>query len=388
MTDITVKSEPRTYEPGSGNSFYLDASALTRTNGDSVSARKRMYRYGKELSVEIDRGSEEGKRALRIINQAHRNDDKRTQEQDVQYELRAMSSGAGTGGEFVTPIYLMSGWSPALDIEPVLANQCNNATLPDYGMKVYVPTFSSGTSVTVTAEGSQINLDSPEPVTAYQSAVVQTASTAVTISQQLGDRGRDLVSFDQALSEQIQLNLNAELDSLTLSAISATAQSTATVGTASAGALWADVAGARERAYAANTRARATHLFTSEKVYGWASKILDNQARPILEAHHMPDTPPWGLSGVRDDDKQWSGFTGTIMPGGLLWFIDENVTGELLVSRPAATIVATADPVFQVVPSGSLVPNLQLLARTYQYVAVIPRIPYSSQIITGYGTAS
>jgi HK97 family phage major capsid protein len=388
---VTVTREPRTYEADSPHSFYRDAATLASDavlRRDVRDAQQRMHRYSKELAVEIDLRSEEGKRALRVINQAHRSADRQAQERAVREEIRAMSSGSGTGGEFVTPVYLMESWTPALDVEPVLLNQCNNTTLPDYGLKAYLPTFTSGTTATVTSEGSPINIDSPDPVTAFVSANVQTASTAITITQQLSDRGRDVVAFDQALSEQLQLNLNAELDSLVLAGIAATAQTTATIGTASAGALWTDVAGARERAYAVNTRARATHIFTSEKVYGWASKITDNTGRPILEAKHARDLPPWGLTGVRDSDAQWSGFTGTVMPGGVLWFIDQTINNQLLISRPAATVVATAEPVFEVMMASTGAASLELIARSYQYVATLPLIPYANQLVTGYGSVS
>lgn len=385
---VAVLSEPRVYAPGSNQSYFRDRARAAGPAVHDSGAVERLQRYSQELSVEIRRRTREGKRAERVIRQAFRQENREAQAREVDRELRAMSSGTGTGGEFVTPVYLMDDWAPALDVEPVIANQANNTTLPDYGLKVYVPTFSSGTTATVVAEGDQINLDSPDPATTYQEATVQTVSTGVTISQQLHDRGQDTVAFDQALQEQISLNLNAQLDSLVLTAINGGAQSTAGLGPASAGALWADIAGARERAYAANTRARATHVFTNERVFGWAAKITDSTGRPILEAQHCPGVPPWGLTGVRDADRQWSGYTGVCLPGGLFWFLDENVGDELLVSRPAATIVATSDPVFEIVVAGSTTGNLELVARSYRYVVAVPRIPSANQVVTGYAGVS
>ena len=64
---MSVKSEPRTYEPNSPNSYYLDvARSAAPGSREHHEAMARLDRYSRELEVEIKANSAEGKRALRI----------------------------------------------------------------------------------------------------------------------------------------------------------------------------------------------------------------------------------------------------------------------------------------------------------------------------------
>lgn len=392
MISLAVLSEPRVYDARSGHSYFLDlASVATPHAPGAGAARQRLDRYAAELADEMRRGTPEGQRAATIIRERLREADPARHERAYREEIRAMTTGDGSGATLVTPAYLTADWVPAFDVEPVFSNQCNNVPLPRFGLSVLVPAFTSGTAATTQAdEGDLVSLDNPEPVAGYRQAPVQTVSTGVTLDQQLIDRGGPL-AFDQALGAQLELNLNAKLDSLVLSAAVSAGATTSGAGPASAGAFLGDVAGARERAYATGTRARVTHAFVSDHVFGWLSRTSDNSGRPILLPAYQASAPaPWGLSGLEDKDRQWAGFTGHVLPGGTLLFVDENLsaTGNVVVSRPATVLVATGDPVINVVTEGSSAGSLQAVVVAYRYFAAVPLVPGATQTITGYGSAS
>lgn len=301
-----------------------------------------------------------------------------------------MTSGSGSGGALVTPLFLTGDWLPAFDVEPVFVNQCNEVPLPSYGLTAYVPAFTSGTTASAQGgEGDLVSLDDPDPVAGYREATVETVSTGVTLDQQLVDRGGP-VAFDQALRAQLDLNLNAQLDALVLGAAVSAGATTPGAGPASAGAFLGDVASARERAYAPGTRARVTHCFVSDEVFGWLSRTSDGAGRPILLPSYQASAPaPWGLSGLEDKDRQFAGFTGHVLPGGQLLFVDENLSGsgDVVVSRPATVLVATGEPVVNVVMDGSLAGSLQGVVVAYRYFVAVPLVPGATQTITGYGSA-
>ena len=91
-----------------------------------------------------------------------------------------------------------------------------------------------------------------------------------------------------------------------------------------------------------------------------------------------------------DPQDKWSRFTGTILPGGLLWFEDDDVppsgsdTGIVISAPDQAVVVAEGDPVLETIPQYGA-GSLEVLVRLREYVAAVPRYPNGTAIIYGAG---
>ena len=68
---VSIKREPHPYQPGNGNSYYLDLArqALPGLTGHGP-ACERLERYGRHLASEALLGGPEGRRALRVMETA------------------------------------------------------------------------------------------------------------------------------------------------------------------------------------------------------------------------------------------------------------------------------------------------------------------------------
>ena len=146
-TDMSVVDEPKVYGTGSSHSFVADlVSSSTPGFSGFRAARERMEQYEYQVSVEIARDSTEGKRAIESIKEARRSHDGRSFRETIEelrergnagsqngLESRAMSSGAGSGGSFVTPVYFIQEWAPYRTPGRAFIDACNKQTMPDYG---------------------------------------------------------------------------------------------------------------------------------------------------------------------------------------------------------------------------------------------------------------
>src|SRR5262249_53384478 len=159
-----------------------------------------------------------------------------------------------------------------------------------------------------------------------------TATGQVILSQQMRDRAvTGGGTFDIILNHQIQQQLDERVDKNVIAKVVEKGNSFAGASSFSLEAFWEDVAHGREEmtvgTLGEGVRLRATHLFTTTGIYGYATRQVDTtNKRPIVVPEFAPGFP---LSQHTDDwDSQalpkWARFTGSIMPGGLLWFTDDN----------------------------------------------------------------
>jgi hypothetical protein len=99
----------------------------------------------------IRKGDAYGKRCKAILSESWREEDPVQHRQRVERETRAFVSGGGAtasasgggGAAFVSPAFLLDSWAPYRSPIRTFADQCARFPLPDYGMEVYIPVFTS-----------------------------------------------------------------------------------------------------------------------------------------------------------------------------------------------------------------------------------------------------
>lgn len=403
-TDTRVTHEPRTYALHSRHSYYSDvvAAAQPDTPG-TYEARNRLIRYERELGVEMARGSKEGQRAERIIRARVRTgnaEEDQRRATKLLNEIRGFgtdggvsASSPGEAAPFVTPAFLLDEWAPYRGAARSFADQCLLLPLPSFGMKVHVPYFTSGPTAGEQTEGGAVS--ETEPATGLESATVETITGQVTGTQQLHDRGGSGGgATDIIIGKQLQEQLDAAVDLYVLN--TAITKGTAVSGesTYSTGGLYKDLAKGREEITdTAGTRLRPTHLFTTSDLYSYATSQLDKQERPILVPQFVPGFPLAADADSHDESHRlpkWSRFTGTVLPGGLLWVTDDNLPLEgttnrtrLLVSSPGDAIIVMEDEPVLNVRLETKANTLQTILNLREYCACVTRHSAGTAIVSG-----
>lgn len=410
---VAVTHEPRTYALHSRHSYYADVVAAAQPDyPGTLEARTRLIRYERELGVEMARGSKEGLRAERIIRARVRTGDAEEDQRRATAllnEIRGFgtdggvsASSPGEAAPFVTPAFLYDQWGPFRGAARSFADQCLLLPLPAFGMKVYVPYFSTGPKVGQQTEGGAVA--ETEPGTELEpSATVAMITGQITGTQQLHDRGGSGGgATDVIIGKQLQEQLDAEVDLYVLN--QAITKGNAVAGNSSSWTgskeaaglekLYEDLAKGREEITdTAGTRLRPTHLFTTSDFYSFVTRQVDQQARPIVTPHFVPGFPLAADADDHDESHQlpkWSRFTGTVMAGGLLWFTDDNLPNEgtttrtrLLVSSPGDAIILMEDEPVLSVFLETKADTLRTILNLREYAACVTRHSAGTSVIAG-----
>lgn len=401
---VRVVREPRVYGLASPFSYYADIwlSQQDPPQEASVRAKERLDRYARELVEEIEQDTAEGRRAHDIIRARLRSFDVRENEQqfrEAMSELRAMTTGGGTtasaagGGAaaFVSPAFLNAAWAPFRGAVRAFADQCMKLSLPPFGMTVYIPYVATSDSVTPQTEGGAVS-DS-DPSSSLQPGSVQTATGQITLTQQLADRAYSGGgSMDVILHAQLEQQLDAAVDVIAINAAIANGEAVSGASSYTTKALYEDQAKAREKLTdTAGNRLRPTHIFTTSDQYSFATRQLDNSERPILVPQFVPGFPINDTANADKGDREvWANFTGTVMPGGVLWFTDDNIPAvgttnktQVIVSAPGDAIALMEDePVLSVFPQ-TKAEKLEVILNLREYVSVVTRHAAGTATITG-----
>lgn len=349
---VAVVNEARVYGPQSPNSFYMDLLLRSDAFDATVSgpARERQARYGQELAYEVRRGSPEGKRVERVIRERCRHEIEQVQREAEQRALGtdggATATAAGEAASFVSPYFVLSEYTLFRGVARSFADQCHSIPLPAYGMRVYIARFTSAASVSEQTEGQAVAEASPS--TGLEGSPIETVSGQVLISRQLSDRGLGGGGeFDLAVGKAIHTQLDQEIDKLALNVAITNGEAVTGQGSYSTKGLYQDLAKGREKlADTSGVRLRATHLFTSSDLFGFATRQVDGQERPILTPQFTPGFPiATGDDGDRQDGAlpKWARFTGLMMPGSLPWFTDDNLA-SLTVGTTSEVYLLVAAP--------------------------------------------
>jgi hypothetical protein len=393
-----VVSEARVYGPESRASYFEDL-LLAQDFDPMVSgpARERRARYATELAYEARRGSPEGRRVLRAIKEHHRQErvdlHREAESRAIGTDGGISAAAAGEAASFVSPYFIELEWAPYRGKARSFADQCHQYPMPPYGLKVYVPYFSSAASASEQTEGAAVSESSP--TAALQGATVETVSGQVVVSAQLRDRAlTGGGAFDLVIGRQIHQQLDQELDLYVLNQAIANGRSVSGQSTYKTANLYADIALAREELTdTAGTRLRPTHLFTTSDLYSYATRQVDaTTERPIVQPWFAPGFPiSNGADGGPQDGglPKWSRFTGTVMPGGLLWFTDDSIPTfgttsqtQLVVSAPDEAItLCESEPILTSFPETDAA-HLQVVVNLREYVVAVTRHQSGTAAIT------
>jgi hypothetical protein len=267
-------------------------------------------------------------------------------------------------------------------------------------MKAYVPVWTTGTTATSQTEGGSVSDSSP--VGALEGASVETATGQVKVSQQLSDRGyTGGGSFDILLGKQLLQQLDERIDIIVLAKAIENGEAVTGQATYSTKGLYQDIAAGREKLTdTAGVRLRPTVLFTTSDLFSFASRQVDaTTERPVFTPRWAPGLP---LSNGADDGPQsdkprpaWSRFTGVVMPGGLLYFTDDNIPTigtttrtPLIISAPdEAIILCEGEPILTSYPQ-TLATTLQVIVNLRSYVAVITRHAAGTAVVSSAAYSS
>ena len=380
VTAASVLAEPAPYGPNSQHSWFLDTAAVRSAqvgtwavaqgagNMDPLAVEERLRCHAKDVRSAVLRHSPYGQQIKQQLRDQSRVDDPNRHKLAFEAELRALTTGGGTtataGGEaaaFVPPAIVLSAFATFKGVARSFAYQCASEPLPEYGMKIYVPVFTSASSVTEQAEGGTVAESSPSA--SLESGEVKSLDGRVIISEQLSQRGfTGGGSFDKALAEQLAEQLHERVERYTLGVAISNGAAVAGQSSYSTKNLYQDLALGREQLTdTAGTRLRPTHMFTTSDLYSYASRQVDGQERPIIVPQFVAGFPV--TTGADDFDAagdlpKWSRFTGTVMPGGVLWFTSDGIETvgttnrtQIVVSAPGEAIVLMeSTPVLSVYP--------------------------------------
>lgn len=382
MSDARVLSEPRTYGPDATHSFFQD-QALAFHDPD---ARRRLDAHVLEVAAEVEARSREGVRAEREYQIHYRSARPDVSQRQLNREIRAANSSSIAG--FSTPQWIIDEWAPFRGTGRTFADQCRKMPLPSVGLQVNVPRFTSGASAGVQAEGAAvIELD---PAGADQTENLQTIAGQLTASQQVLDRSRSAPNgptFDLVMFEQLRLAYNTSLNNYVLGKAMGAGPQVAGQSTFSLANFYQDVAAAREKLQDTNgVRLQPSHLFSTPDLYSFCTRQLDGNQRPLIVPGYAPGQPVFATA---EDHDGWDQFTGTILPGVLMWFVDATIPAagsntQFIVSRPDTICLWESEPVTRAFPQ-TLANDLQVVAQFYAYAACVPRYPGATVTVTGSG---
>jgi len=423
---VRVENEPMVYGDDSQFSYWFDMTALAlQGHPMQDDARQRMAKWSQQVGAHIRDKTKLGRSAAKQIRTAVRtkeaadrmiNNMRAAVELGPEVEVRAMTTGQGSGGSFVTPAYFVSEYAPYREYGRAFADATNRQPLPDYGMVIYLPNVvspagvqpqgestgnSTGGIPTETGEGTLVN--ETDPTAGYLAAGLQTMTGQVTVSQQVLDRAGPNFSFDKLIFDQLNRDYAPKVDTFVLNTVLATAGQNVWSGNNGVFELIASTLPGSGGFLGQVTKAKATirttegtvlnptHLFMVPQRWEFIAAWADSQGRPVV----VPDyAGPWNAiaAGSQTGDEGVEGRTGYRF-AGLPVFADANIptpaTGadQAIVADMAEVYFWEGALVPRVIPQ-TYAQNLQTLIQIYSYVACLVRYPKCVQSISGTGMSN
>jgi len=396
---VVVREEPRTYGPGSPNSYFADLCwAAMPGDPHFRDAQERLVAHGREVVRDCVNDVNARKRVVRLAREHYRKDEARGRQfiSDIEaraLEVRAMDTTAASGGSFVTPEYLVSEYAPFRQFGRVFIDQANVQPLPEYGMTVYLP-HVTGPAGVASQSSQNAGITETDPTAGYLSANLVTEAGQVTVSQQLLDRAGPGIQFDRIVFDQLQRAYNQAIDTAVLTAALANAGTVTDAHTTATGAaviqdLYSDVAtAAQQMETATGTVLSPTHLFATPTEWAFVSSQLDSNGRPLV----VPSAGgPFNAIAAAIAGKEAvvpEGATGyellslPVFKDGNIPTTNAGADTQIVVAHMPEVWVWEGEPVPRTIPQ-TFAQNLSVLLQLYAYYTVIVRYPAAVQSITG-----
>ena len=401
-----VVKEPGPYDAGSPNSWIMDVFA-TAADGSfgrmNTGHDERLRRHAKDVGRALQERSAYGLAIERQVLESRREPNSTFAEQratHAQQELRALASGGGTtfsatsgASSFIPPAILMDAWASYRSPHTSFVDQLNHdVALPGWGMTVYVPVWTTGTTVathtelTAVAEG--------DPVSGFASGAVVEKAGMLTVSQVFVDRAGPGISGDVIAWTQLKEQLGAQVDLYAIQQVLVNAQAVTNSGTfalttaSGVGGMLGDLRKAKNLTRdTAGVRIQSTHAFATGDLVDYASAWSDAQGRPVFTPTFDDNLLPIRAGG----DPDGEGYSGYVL-NGLALFADDSIplsgsNTQVIVTRPSKILQLESAPVSYLMPQGAA-GNLEAVMGVRQYVATVARFPSGVSVISGAAYAA
>ncbi|MEE4546771.1 phage major capsid protein [Streptomyces sp. V4-01] len=211
--EIEVRSEPLTYQEGSGHSYFLDLARMQLNRGDGDGgvgdAVKRLQRHGAEMDVEFPK-RERARQAAAERDRDKLDRDVRSGGRGTMFEKRVNPNRTdGQGGYFVPPLWLIDEYVDLPRFGRTLANTVRNMALPSGTDSINVPKVATGTATGVqTADAGAVT--SQDLTDTFVTAPVRTIAGQQDTALQLLDQSP--VGFDEIVFADLIADYNQLLD--------------------------------------------------------------------------------------------------------------------------------------------------------------------------------
>jgi HK97 family phage major capsid protein len=367
----TVTSEPHTYEKGGANSYFRDMMVNGLNHGDTTAARERLVRNAREVAVDAAASD--------------------------RPELRALTTVAGAGGEFVPPLWQVQDFVQLARAARPTANLLRQESLPGGTNSINLPVLSSGTATAVqTTQNTAVQ--NTDAVTSSVTAVVQTVAGQQVIAVQLLEQSP--INMDTILLNDLARDYATKLDVavisgavtnakglLNVTGIIAETYTDASPAVAGAGKFYAKGMDAIQQIQT-NYFGSPTAVVMHPRRWAWIAAAADTAGRPLV----VPNGAAFNPVGTQNQLTAQGG------PVGTLWGLPVYIDASIPVNLGAGTnedrvIIANFDEsiLFESAPRAEAfretkADQLSVLLRFYNYYAIHDaRYPKSIAVMAGTG---
>ena len=400
--EVEVRSEPLTYQDGSGHSYFLDLARMQLNRGDGdggvAAAAARLQRHGAEMDVEFPKRERARQKAATLDRDALDRDLRRSSAGRTSiFEKRVNPNRTdGQGGYFVPPLWLIDDYIDLPRFGRPFANSVRNLTLPSGTDSINVPKVATGTAVGVqTADAAAVT--SQDLTDTYVTASVRTLAGQQDIAIQLLDQSP--AGFDEIVFTDLIADYNQKLDTQCWNGTGANGQLKGVLNVSGINAItWTDATPTLPEMYlpmmqalsqsATKRKMMPSAVFLTPQRWFWMASQLDSQNRPFILPETNAPFNPLALQTGGDVE----GPVGRVLNFPLL--ADGNIPQNLGAgtNEDRVATMRTSDlflwegsmrsRVLQEVLSGTLQVRLQV----YNYAAFMPdRRPETISVISGTG---
>ncbi|MCU1624086.1 MAG: phage-related major capsid protein [Frankiales bacterium] len=362
-----ITNEPSTYRRGDPSASYFRDLYEARTNG-SREAVDRLVRNDKE------------NRALSNTGQTS-----------------TIGAGAGAGGEFAPPLWLIDDFVALARPARVMADRFTHEVLPSGVANINLPRVATGTTTAV--QSTQNSALSQTDLTSNQvSSSITTIGGKQIVSMQLLQQSG--LNFDRVILGDLAADYARALDTQVLSGSGAAGQlrgvtavatggnaityTDASPAVAGAGKFYAQVAKAMQ-AIGTTRFMPATAIVMHPRRWAWITASFDTQNRPLV----VPSGQGINVASVAENAAA-QGLVGEML--GLPVYADPNITITDGTNQDIVYVLAASDlwlwesPIQAEAFTATYADSMGVLFRLFAYSASIPdRYPASVATIRGTG---